>query len=778
MNAMERERPDLASLVDALPGMIFRGKIHPEWPMTWVSAGALGLTGYTSAEMLENDGLVYNTITLDSDRRAVLGAIARAVETRETYVIEYRIRTKSGGVKWVSEKGAGEYDADGRPVAVQGMIVDVTALKANELALREAEERLRSIFDNTAEGIFQTDSEGRYLKVNAALARIYGYESAQEMMGELTDIQRQLYVDPQRRGQFIERIERRDRVSNFESQVRRRDGAVIWITENARAVRDGEGRLVYYEGTVEDITERRSAEEALAKERKMLRTLIDASPDIIYVKDTTGRYLLSNLAHTRNLGMNEPIEIVGRKPEDFFVPFRAARLAAEDAKILVSGNAVINREEVRIAENNEQRWFLCNKLPLTTPEGNIRGVLSISRDITEHKQTAEQLRQSQKMEAIGRLAGGVAHDFNNILTAILGYTEIVSSNVEDGTELRRDIDEIHAGGLRAAALTQQLLAFSRRQVSVPQALNLNRLISGMRGMFRRLIGEHIEIETVLDPGIGLVKADPHQIEQVILNLVVNARDALGENGRIIIRTGELHLDSISANQKLEVMPGRYVRMAISDNGAGIPAEIIERIFEPFFTTKERGKGTGLGLATCYGIVKQSDGHIFVESKPGFGTTFSVYLPVTADRAERTAPGAAQGGIAGGTESILIVEDDAAVRRLTWTFLKKLGYHVIEAADGVEALALAHEHGESISLVITDVVMPRMGGRQLAEHLADVIPDARILFTSGYNEEEMLTRGIVAEQIPFLPKPYRTEELARRVRALLDEQGTVVLRRAG
>jgi two-component system cell cycle sensor histidine kinase/response regulator CckA len=761
--------PDLHRLINQLPGMVFACKPEEGWPLTWVSEGCLSLCGYSTAELLAGDGLQYDRITFYEDRSAVLATTQEAARERREYFVEYRILTKSGDLKWVWEKGHGVYGGDGELVSLEGFVTDITSLKLSELSLKESAQRLHSIFENSAEGIFQSSANGTYQKVNPALARIYGFSSPEAMMTEFTDIGQQLYVDPQRRRQFVALLERRDRVSHFESEVWRRDGTKIWISENARAVRDEQGALLYYEGSVEDITGRKTAQEALANERNMLRTVIDAWPDIIYVKDTQGRYALSNRAHTRNLGLTEPREVEGRRPEDFFVSSRAARLSREDFELMEADRAVINREEVRIADGNKQRWYLCAKLPLHDSSGMVTGIVSLSRDITEHKRTSEQLRQSQKMEAIGRLAGGVAHDFNNIMTAILGFSELIAQKAAADPEITDDIGRIHAGAVRATALTQQLLAFSRKQVTLPKALNLNEVILGLEPMLRRLIGEHIRFETQLEPGISLVHADLSQVEQVIVNLVINARDAVNDSGTISLETSEVHLDRVCATQRLEVVPGRYVTLRVKDDGCGIPATVQDRIFEPFFTTKDQGKGTGLGLATCHGIVEQSGGHICLESEPGRGSIFSVFLPVQPEVVSVRSSNKQETQPATGSEAILVAEDDPAVRDFIFTILSDLGYRVFTAQHGEEAVAMLESGSIPVpELLLTDVVMPRMGGKALADHVRAKYPEMAVLFVSGYNEEEVLRRGIVAETIAFVSKPFSIETLARKVRQLLDQ----------
>jgi two-component system, cell cycle sensor histidine kinase and response regulator CckA len=465
---------------------------------------------------------------------------------------------------------------------------------------------------------------------------------------------------------------------------------------------------------------------------------------------------------------------VGQRSEDFFVPSRAARLAAEDSEIMASGQGVMNREEVRFSERNEPRWFLCAKLPLFSESGEVTGLVSLSRDITHHKRTTEQLRQSQKMEAIGRLAGGIAHDFNNIMTAILGFSEIIISEAGENESLKRDVGHIFSGATRAAALTQQLLAFSRRQVTAPKPLSLNDVVTGMEPMMKRLIGEHIRFITRLDPRIGTVKADLNQMEQVIMNLVVNSRDAITDHGTICLETSRVELGPDSGVRGAEVTPGPYVRLVVKDDGCGIPKDLHERIFEPFFTTKEQGKGTGLGLATSYGIIQQSGGYISMESTEGQGTTFTIFLPALDAVPDLGSP-VESGESVRGDEVILVVEDDPAVRELTTYLLTDLGYHVVAAEDGVDALDRLQDPAiPRPDLLLTDVKMPRMGGRELADNVRTLLPETKVLFTSGYNEEEVLHRGIATEEIWFLSKPFTAEALTRKVREVLAEQGVLEL----
>lgn len=398
----------------------------------------------------------------------------------------------------------------------------------------------------------------------------------------------------------------------------------------------------------------------------------------------------------------------------------------------------------------------------------VKGIVFNSRDITERRKLEAQFAQSQKVQAIGQLAGGVAHDFNNILTAIIGYSELVINQLPDGGTLRDNVRQIKSAADRAAGLTRQLLAFSRKQVLQPRRINLNDTVSDMDKMLRRLLGEDIAFLTTLAPGLQPVKVDPVQIEQVILNLVVNARDAMQSKGRLTLQTSAVRLDEDYVRVNPDVAPADYVMLAVSDNGVGMTPEVRSRLFEPFFTTKEVGKGTGLGLATCHGIIKQSGGHITCYSEVGKGTTFKVYLPVAVGETEHFERGEPENQIVGGKETVLIVEDEPLVRELAVVVLRDLGYEVLEAGNGLAALALVRNHkGNPIQLIITDVVMPEMGGRELATELKQVLPDVKVLFCSGYTEDAVMHGGLLEPGMAFIGKPYTMTTLSTKARDLLE-----------
>jgi signal transduction histidine kinase len=408
-------------------------------------------------------------------------------------------------------------------------------------------------------------------------------------------------------------------------------------------------------------------------------------------------------------------------------------------------------------------------------KGNPFKMIGACEDITERKRAEEentalqeQLRQSQKMEAIGRLAGGIAHDFNNLLTVIKGYSQLSLVEIKEGDPLKLNIEEIRRAADRAADLTRQLLAFSRRQIMEMKVLDLNDLLKNLDKMLRRVIGEDIELVTLLAGDLGRVKTDPGQTEQVVMNLSVNSKDAMPEGGKLTIETANVDLDDAYARNHVAVTPGRFVMISVSDTGVGMTPEVRDRVFEPFFTAKEKGKGTGLGLSTVYGIVKQSGGNIWVYSEPGKGTTFKIYLPRVDEPLEKLGERVEVKEIPRGTETILIVEDEEEVRKLAVRILERQGYKVLEASQGLDAFLIAEKYEDLIHLLVTDVVMPKISGRELADRIAEIRPEIKVLYMSGYTDNAIVHHGVLREGIKFIQKPFTVEGLARKVREVLDK----------
>jgi PAS domain S-box-containing protein len=499
--------------------------------------------------------------------------------------------------------------------------------------------------------------------------------------------------------------------------------------------------------------------------------LVENSSDVLMLMDRTGHVSYITPSSRRHLGWL-PSEMVGRSILEFVHPDDAGSADASIADMLQHPGEAI-RAEVRF-KHADLTWRSMEAIGVNRlQEPSVGAIVITARDVTERQKLELQLRQAQQMEAVGRLAGGIAHDFNNLLTAILGYCNLMLDEVPAEDPLRKDLDEIRAAGERAAALTRQLLAFSRRQMLQPHKLDFNALVRQTEKMVRRLVGEDVEVAISLGESVTPVVVDPASIEQVLVNLAVNARDAMPMGGRLTLETAMVDLGAAYADSHATVIPGRYAMLAVSDTGEGMDALTRARIFEPFFTTKEQGRGVGLGLATVYGIVKQSGGYIWVYSEPGHGTSFKIYFPEAADIAGVSGRGAKpktsvgkRGKAKGGTETVLLVEDEDAVRALACQVLRRYGYLVLEARDGLDALRLAERHQGVIELVITDLVMPHMTGRDLALRLTEARGNVKVLFMSGYTNHAVVHRDLTPSSA-FLQKPFTPDSLIRMVRSVLD-----------
>ncbi len=524
--------------------------------------------------------------------------------------------------------------------------------------------------------------------------------------------------------------------------------------------------------------ERKRAEAALRESEKKFQQFYDESPVGYHEVDTKGRITRVNRKELSMLGYTAG-EMLGKPLWNFFVEEDTTRHVTL-AKL--SGDISFHdtfERTYRRKDGTTLPVFIEDRL-LRDKSGQIIGMRSAVEDITERRQTQEalrkseeQLRQWQKVEAIGRLAGGVAHDFNNLLMTIKGCSELLL-NAFDRRDPRRDeVEEILKAADRATSLTRQLLAFGRRQVLQPQLLDLNSIVMNMDKMLRRLIGEDVQLITSLDPELWSVKVDPGMIEQVVMNLAVNSRDALPNGGKLTIETSNVVHDDEYASAHISVKPGHYVMLAVSDNGCGMDKEVQSHLFEPFFTTKEKGRGSGLGLSTVYGIIKQSGGNIWAYSEPGQGTTFKIYLPRVEKTAKVYKPKARPSTAPGGTETILLVEDEEAVRTMVSRILQNKGYTVLEARHGLEAIDICERYQESIHLMVTDVIMPQMSGRELAERLAPMLPDMKVLYMSGYPDNTIVQHGVLEAGTAFLQKPFTLNALELKVREVLDaaRQGT-------
>ncbi|HEV8381974.1 MAG TPA: PAS domain S-box protein [Gemmatimonadales bacterium] len=639
--------------------------------------------------------------------------------------------------------------------------------KRVEDAWREQSELLQRIVDNIPVMLVFLDDQGRIQWGNREWTRTLGYDIAE---ARARDIFTELYPDPSERQRMRESIGAPvGQWTDFRTHTR--DGATletIW----ANAPLTGGGWLAI--GM--DVSDRKRAEERyrsfIAQSSEgVSRIEIDPPVPIALPEEDQidrlyagARIAECNDAMARMYGYGEARDLVGTKIADLHNvddPTNREQIRT----FIRSGYRVSNSETREHDREGRPRVFLNNVVGFLE-DGQLVRVWGTQRDVTDQRHLEEQYRQSQKMEAVGQLAGGIAHDFNNLLTAILGNTQLLLRDLPPGDAKRSDVEEIRKASERAASLTRQLLAYSRRQMLQPVVLDLNVVVAEMDRLLRRLIGEHIALATVLAPDLGRVRADPNQIEQVIVNLAVNARDAMPEGGKLTIETANVELDDAFAQAHLGSVPGPYALLAVTDSGVGMDATVRAHLFEPFFTTKEVGKGTGLGLATVYGIVKQSDGYISVYSEPGRGTSFKIYLPRIAAPAG-TLAGPQRVRPERGTETVLVVEDEPAVLTLSRRALESQGYVVLAASDAAAALRVVERHGGTIHLLLTDVVMPGLSGRELADRLAAQRPGIRVLYMSGYPGDAVVQHGTLPSGSAFLQKPFSPDGLARKVRDVLD-----------
>ncbi|MBA3343764.1 MAG: PAS domain S-box protein [Gemmatimonadales bacterium] len=629
------------------------------------------------------------------------------------------------------------------------------------------------VFAHAAWGIRIGSTDGRTVEaVNPAFARMHGYS-----VDEMRRMPVEALYPPELHGSIAEywRRARSEGHCDFESWHLRKDGSRFPVFVQFTTIKNPAGQVLRQAVNVLDITDRHDAETARAASDERYRVIADAASDAIITIDPESRILVVNRAVERVFGYR-PEELIGQ-PLTMLMPeyLRHVHRAAF-GRYLETGVRHLNWAAIELPGLHRNG----HEVPVEVSFGESKGsgghtFTAILRDISDRKaaeaalrRSEQQLLQAQKMEAVGRLAGGIAHDFNNLLTVLAGAVHYLLARHPEGTTDHADIAAIKDATDRAGSLTDQLLAFSRRQVLQPAEISVNDAVRRTTTLLRRLIGEHIEVILGLDDGLGSVRADPTQLEQVLLNLAINARDAMPEGGTLRFETSNVAVNGDYASTHLGLEPGPYVMLAVTDTGHGMDPVTKAQIFEPFFTTKEEGKGTGLGLATVYGIVKQSGGSIYVYSEPGHGTTFKVYLPCVGLCAAAEEHVGVGGGPARRGEVVLLAEDRADVRRFTARVLRECGYEVLEADSGESALALARDHGGPVHVLLTDAVMPGMSGKVLAERLGTARPETRVVFMSGYTDDAVLERNVVESGITFLQKPFTPARLAAAVRSVLDE----------
>jgi two-component system cell cycle sensor histidine kinase/response regulator CckA len=647
-------------------------------------------------------------------------------------------------------------------VLIAQVMLDAERRRQADAGLREREERYRSLFEkNHAVMLLVDPHDGMIVDANAAAERFYGWPRAALTTKPMTEINT---LSP---GEVLAEMQRarHSQRNHFEFRHRLADG-----TERDVEVFSGpitvEGRELLY-SIVHDVTERRRAERALRDSEARFRSLVEGAPDAIFVQ-TDGTFAYLNTAALRLFGATTADELLGQAVIDRFDPSIRALISERIRTLNVDKQQVPMIEERVVRLDGSLVPVEVAAVP--TVFAGRDGAIVFVRDISGRKELEAQLLQAQKMEAVGRLAGGVAHDFNNMLQAILGHTELLQERMTAEHPFREPLEQIRLAAERSANLTRQLLAFARRQTIEPTVLDLNGTIADMLKMLQRMIGEDIDLLWKPAAAACTVRMDPSQLNQVLANLVVNARDAIQGVGKVTVETGHATFDAAYCAAHVGFLPGRYVLLAVSDDGVGMDRATQARLFEPFFTTKPKDKGTGLGLATVYGIVRQNDGFINVYSEPGRGTTFRVYLPAVADAAAAVVAAAAEPGTEArdGAETILLVEDEEVLLHLSTQLLQRLGYTVLPAGSPQAALALLEARAAPVDLLITDVVMPEMSGRDLYTRLSAVQPGLRCLFMSGYTENVIAHQGVLDAGVHFLQKPFALEALARKVREALGD----------
>jgi len=634
--------------------------------------------------------------------------------------------------------------------------------KVKELEVSERD--YRTLVDNIPDLLYRTDLQGRIVYASRSVYDLTGY-TIEEAIG--MNMAEEIYIIPEEQGIFLAKLQKDGSVTNFEARLKRKDGSTWWASTNAHFFKDMNGEIKGIEGITRDISELKSTENALKESEERYRMLHDASIGGLFIHD-------QGIVIECNQGLSE---ITGYTLDELIGMDALNTLVAPDWRETVRWNIESGFGQPYEAEGARKDGTI---YPLLIQGKNIpykgRTVRAVEyRDLTEKKQADKEkedlegkLRQAQKMESIGRLAGGVAHDFNNMLTVILGHVGMALADLESSHPLYSRLEKIRSAGERSADLTRQLLAFARKQTVSPKVLDLNQTVGSMTSMLKRLIGEQIDLAWLPGKNVWSVNMDPSQIDQILANLCVNARDAIADVGKVSIETGNAEFDEAFCNDQVGFLPGEYVLLAVSDDGCGIEPEVLDNIFEPFFTTKESGKGTGLGLAMVYGVVKQNNGFINVDSQPDQGTTFKIYLPRHRD-INVCLPDKGPGQPAErGYETILIVEDEPEILEMATMMLERLGYRVISASTPGEAIYLAKEYNGKIDLLVTDVIMPEMNGRDLAKNILHYHPNLKRLFMSGYTANVIAHHGVLDKGINFIQKPFSEESLGSKVREAIDE----------
>lgn len=731
--------------------------VGPDGRWLKVNGKLCEMLGYSEDELL---GLKYHEIThpedLGADRKLVDELIQ---DQRSTCSLDKRFLHRDGSYVWSRLSVSLSRDEQGQPDFYIAFFEDLQQRKQAELALQDSEARLAELVQSAPIGIFASTESGAPVHINPAMVSFLGLDNPQAALESIQDIGQQIYKNPEDREQFIQLLAEEGVVSNFEFEGRHKDGSSVWLELDAVLTLGSDNRRII-EGFARNITSRKQAE----FDRNRLMQATEQLTETIVITDSEGLIQYVNPAFSRTTGYSRD-EALGQNPRFLKSGQMGAASYTDMWTTIASGEVwsgcLINKKKDGSIFREE-----CTISPVKDELGKVCNYIAVKRDISREEELQDQLRQSQKMDAVGQLAGGVAHDFNNILQAIMGYSQMITDCSEADSEAAELSEEITQASLRAAALTRQLLAFSRKQVIAPAVLDVNEGVANLLKMLGRLIGE--EINLVWKPGHKLwpVWMDPEQFNQVLMNLVVNARDAIDGQGTVELATAECVHDEAFCESNIGAQPGDYITLQVSDTGCGMSPELVSRIFEPFFTTKGQGKGTGLGLSTVYGIVKQNEGYVEVRSELNAGSRFIIHLPRCSEEKIRTIEEETGGQIPRGSESVLLVEDEEPLLKLGTKLIRSLGYTVHPLQDPKEALTLVNKSDLHFDLLVSDVVMPNMNGRELYDLLKSRWSALSCLFVSGYSKENIIKRGVLDERTQFLSKPFTREDLARKLRAAL------------
>lgn len=767
-NALRESRTELAYVRFALDEATIVTITDNDGRITYFNDKFCEITGYGRDEIRNQ---TYDLINSGFHPEEFFNEMWRTIRLGNVWKGAIKNRSKDGSEFWIDMTIVPVLGDDRKPRKFISISHDITESKLASERIERSEVYYRALIENATDLVSILSPDGKMLYQSPSITRVLGYENEELVGGGAFDFVHPDDVEKARKAVETVALHPDEHVA-LEVRFRHKQGHWAHFQCSLTNLIDN----FAIRGIVTnafDISDRIKAEEALRDSELRYRILFDNNPMPMWVVDSeTLRFLAVNNAAVRHYGYSQ-------------MEFREMRadelLAPEDSYSVEPLPDGIDQKPGAVFEKHIRKDCTLIDTEITRHALQFDGrpaELVLINDITEKlwaekalRQSEEQLRQAQKLESVGRLAGGIAHDFNNMLTAINGYSDLLLAQLEPGNPLRRNVEEIKKAGVRSAELTRQLLAFSRRQILQPKIIDLNKVINDTTVMLQRLIGEDIQLIAALNPDIGMIEADPGQIAQVLLNLTVNSRDAMPNGGTIVIETESVRLDEHYVGRHRAVRAGNYVMLAVSDTGFGMSEEIQQQVFEPFFTTKDPGKGTGLGMSTVYGIVKQSGGNIWVYSEPRKGTTVKVYLPLISEHDQTPEDSGEKDDLMRGTETILLVEDEEVVRRLSREVLELCGYKVIEAENGIAALSLCERFDGHIHLLMTDVVMPKMGGRELAQILQEAYPQMAVLFTSGYTDDAIIRHGILNDGANFIQKPFTFENLTRKVREMLDGIGS-------